>query len=442
METKKHSPQFLRQRKLMTVLPLLALPSVIVTFWALDGGKAAAAEDARQTSGINTVLPDAHFKKGKEKDKMAIYEETGKDSAKLRDQIKNDPYYDMENPEKDTIKSTTTQLQNILKRSASKYNQPGLSRLQTSTSAASADSSQRKLMEKLSQLKKVLNKKTTADPHGLPDEAAWEKQNPNRSTGNLASPEINKLERLMQMSGAGSGEPDPELDRLNGMLDKVMLIQHPEKLQDSMRRLSEKNRTLTFVVTAGEDEKNITLMESHISDAPGKNRFYGLSGDEVDSTSKQNAIEAIIPESQTLVSGATVKLRLASDIFVAGIRIPRDEYVYGTAGLSNERLKITISSLRYRDNILPVFLEVYDMDGMAGIYIPGSIDRDVSKQSAGDAISSIGLTTMDPTVGAEAASAGIQAAKTLASRKIKLVRVTVRSGYRVLLKDSGQKAAY
>ncbi|HSZ85685.1 MAG TPA: conjugative transposon protein TraM, partial [Puia sp.] len=154
---------------------------------------------------------------------------------------------------------------------------------------------------------------------------------------------------------------------------------------------------------------------------------------------KQNSIEAVIPENETLVSGATVKLRLLNDIFINGIKIPKNEFVFGMASLSNERLKIVINSIRYQNNILPVSLSVYDMDGMAGIYIPGSINRDVSKESADDAISTIGLTPVDQSVGAQAAVAGIQAAKTLASKKIKLIRVNIRSGYKVLLRDNNQK---
>ena len=39
---------------------------------------------------------------------------------------------------------------------------------------------------------------------------------------------------------------------------------------------------------------------------------------------------------------------------------------------------------------------------------------------------------------AQATTAGIQAAKGLLSKKIKLVKVTVKAGYRVLLKDGNK----
>jgi conjugative transposon TraM protein len=252
-------------------------------------------------------------------------------------------------------------------------------------------------------------------------------------------PDAEKINAMMQMINNKSTEPDPELNKLGTMLDKIMLIQHPESLQDSMKKLSEKNKAQTFVVTTSPQEENISLLGNQEDERQNQNAFYGLSDETSLDTIKQNAIEAVIPENETLVSGATIKLRLLNDIFINGIKIPKNEFVFGSASLTNERLKIVINSIRYRNNILPVSLAVYDMDGMAGIYIPGSINRDVSKESADDAISTIGLSNVDQSVGAQAAVAGIQAAKTLTSKKIKLIRVNIKSGYKVLLKDNNQK---
>jgi conjugative transposon TraM protein len=169
------------------------------------------------------------------------------------------------------------------------------------------------------------------------------------------------------------------------------------------------------------------------------NRFYDLSDNAIIQNDLDNAIEAVIPETQTLVSGSTIKLRLLNDVKINGHLIEKNQFVYGTTSLNNERLKIQFSSIRFGNNILPVSLEAFDLDGLAGIYIPGSINRDVAKQSTDQAIGSIGINSLDPSIGAQAAGAGIQAAKTLLSRKVKLLKVTVKAGYRVLLKDNHQQ---
>ena len=92
-------------------------------------------------------------------------------------------------------------------------------------------------------------------------------------------------------------------------------------------------------------------------------------------------------------------------------------------------------SLRYTKKQL----QVYDLDGLPGIHIPGALSRDVLKQSADQGVSSLNILNIDPSVGAQAANAGIQTVKAFTGRKVKQVRVTVRAGYRVLLKEAHPK---
>ena len=424
MSDKKHPQQLLRQRKFLLVLPLLVVPFVAAIFAALGGGKGNAANTAQATGSheLNYKLPDAHFSKGKENDKMAFYEQAGKDSAKLKDAIKKDPYYKKDSSD---IKNATPNIHNDLKdifdHAASKYDPGAFSKLKTSVGEnEDGDLSTKKVMEKLAQLKQAIRIK----PENITGDQPTINSNPQ-------GPDIEKLGKLMNLVKQNTNNaPDSEFNQINGMLEKIMDIQHPERLQDSMRKLSEKSRPQVLPVTAIAEEQ---------PDTSEQNGFYGLNEETANESEKSNAIEAAIEEDQEIVSGAVVKLRLLQDIYVRGIPIGKGELVYGISNLNNERLKITVNSLLSNDNILPVSLEVYDLDGLAGIYVPGSIDRDVGKQSADEAIGNIGLTNFDPSLGAQAASAGIQAAKSLMSKRVKLVQVSVKAGYKVLLKDTNQK---
>ncbi len=73
---------------------------------------------------------------------------------------------------------------------------------------------------------------------------------------------------------------------------------------------------------------------------------------------------------------------------------------------------------------------------MEGLYIPGAISRDASKKGVDDAIQSLQIMTMDPSVSAQVAGAGIQAAKGLFGKKVKQIRVKVKAGYKLLLRDN------
>lgn len=79
------------------------------------------------------------------------------------------------------------------------------------------------------------------------------------------------------------------------------------------------------------------------------------------------------------------------------------------------------------------------MDGINGIYIPGAINRDVAKASADRSMQSIGIEGLNDSWGAQAATMGVEAAKTLLSKKVKLIKVVVKAGYQVLLYDEKEK---
>ena len=392
------SQKFLRQRKFLMVLPLLVLPFITMIFWSLGGGKVGAVQAAAVGSkGLNTKLPDAHISVDKGRDKLSFYQQADKDSVLRKQQIQNDPYYkDVPESEKQMVQEQTVQHHSILLN-----NKNGV------------DANEEKVNEKLQQLQTIINQ-----PQQQPQTSLTSAKEQNNN------PDINRLEKMMQTMKNDNND-DKEMQQLSGVMDKILDLQHPERMNEKLKEQSLKNMQQVFVVSLNDTVKH----------AKG---FYSLE-DNGSSVVNQNAIEAIVPETQTLVGGATVKLLLSNDIYINGVLIPRNSFVYGTATLSNERLRINIASLRYKNNIIPVALEVYDIDGLQGIYIPGSINRDVAKESSNEAINALGLTTLDPSFAAQATGAGIQAAKTLLSKKVKQIKVTIKEGYKILLKDNNQK---
>jgi hypothetical protein len=72
---------------------------------------------------------------------------------------------------------------------------------------------------------------------------------------------------------------------------------------------------------------------------------------------------------------------------------------------------------------------------MEGVHIPGAITRDVAKQSADNSLQNIGMSSIDPSFKVQATTAGINAAKSLLTKKAKLMKVTVKAGYKILLKQ-------
>lgn len=302
------------------------------------------------------------------------------------------------------------------------------------------DPNEVKVQKKLDELEKVLNTNNT--DMGLSLEK--EKQ----GQPNLKDTEMNYAPFAKMMANIpNQHEPDPELEQLNGMLEKILDIQHPGRMSKQIKAQSEKEAGRVFPVTTAIDNDNALLLERpYISPLPDDSGLSIASGmqqnafyDAADPVSQENishqTIPAIIPETQTLVSGATVKLRLAEDVYIDGRLIPKNTLVSGICQVSGERLNIQVKTLRHDHAIFPVSLSVYDMDGIEGIRVPGAITRDAAKQSSGQALQSLQLMSLDPSLGEQAAGAGIEAVKGLLSKKAKLIRVTVKAGYPVLLVD-------
>src|SRR5690606_10381870 len=125
------------------------------------------------------------------------------------------------------------------------------------------------------------------------------------------------------------------------------------------------------------------------------NGFYGLDHEIYQQTVTENAIEAVIHDTQELVTGSTVRLRLRNDITINGRLVPRDQFLYGTCSINGERLTIEITSIRTGNSLLPVSLSVYDLDGLEGIHIPGAITRDAAKEASDNALQNIQLMSLD-----------------------------------------------
>ena len=156
------------------------------------------------------------------------------------------------------------------------------------------------------------------------------------------------------------------------------------------------------------------------------------------SQTDRNTISACVHNNQTVMDGQTVRFRLLEPMLVSGREIPRNALVVGTAKVQGERLNVLITSLEYSGNILPVELSVYDTDGQAGIFIPGSMERSAAREIAANMGTSVGSSVNISTdAGAQLASdlgkGLIQGTSQYFAKKMRTVKVHLKAGYKVLL---------
>lgn len=431
MEQKKLSDQELKQKKFLLMLPIICIPFLTLMFWLMGGGKSEQAL-AKENGGLNINLPDAKSAGTEDLNKLDFYNQAMKDSLKLQELMKADPNY---NGRRDSDMMALPE--------GYAFPHTGLN---TSVYAGSnLNTNEAKIYGRLNQLQTELNR-----DYSTPSPTEYSEYSPrNNRSGGVSAPEVERLEKMMEMMEQNTPEEDPEMTQLSTMMDKILDIQHPDRVQDRLKKQSEENTGQVFSFNAGRKQTPVTVLDNRSvsyytaeSNAdPGKplNTFLGLSN-ETEQETVYNAIAAVVHETQTLVSGSTIKLRLTNEAFVNGTQIPKGSFIYGTVSLRGERLEIDIDGIQYNASLFPVKLSVFDLDGIAGIRIPGAITREVAKQNSDQAIQSMSLGTFDQSLGAQAATAGIELGKNLFSKKVKQIKVEIKAGYKVLLKDNKRKA--
>lgn len=95
----------------------------------------------------------------------------------------------------------------------------------------------------------------------------------------------------------------------------------------------------------------------------------------------QSFVKAIIDENVQGYAGSRIRLRLLEDINVGGHLVKKGTYLYAQiTSFSEQRVGLSIVSIIKENKIFPVKLEVYDLDGLQGLYVPASEFREFSKQ--------------------------------------------------------------
>ncbi|MGY4539443.1 hypothetical protein ACVW0P_003877 [Mucilaginibacter sp. UYNi724] len=256
-------------------------------------------------------------------------------------------------------------------------------------SASVPDPNEQHINEKLAQINTEVNRPVPPVDYGT---RYSQPANNSNMTG-----DVDRLEKLMRTMQEDKAE-DPEMKQLSEMMDKIIAIQNPE---------------------------SVAVKQVKPANTEGDTKF--------------KAIPAQIVDKQKAVQGATIKLRLQDTVTLYGYLIPKGHEIFGTCRITNQRLLLDIKNIRLGTSIIPVDLSVYSLDGMPGLYAPEAELAGAAGSGADDAVRSIGMYGMDQTIATQVAGAGIDAAKSLFSKKIKKIKVKLESGQPVLLRNNQQK---
>lgn len=392
-----------RKKKAMLVMPLIVAPFIVFIFWVLGlvGPAEAKASGASAARGININLPAAIPSADSSWDKLHFYEQADKDSAKLRQLRRQDPYLNDDKFERDPLK----------KYSAKARYQP-----YPAEALHEADEEERKVYEKIKAIheqmehRPITKKKTAVQPV--------------RGVQLNTNKDVDRLERMMQMMESKDRQEDPEMQQIKQLMESIKDVQHPERVSERMKTEEAKAKVYEVSAVQAGDAPAIATIQG--------NRFYSMDDVGNASPSVQD-ISAVVHDEQTVASGDVVKLRLTQPVFVNNQTLAENSFVYGEAKVNGNRILVHVAYVQVQGKHLPVSLDVMGHDGMPGIPVRASKASMAAAQTVDRSAQGVDIRSVDHSLGAQIAGAAIQSGKQLLKKQTKLLRYTIPAGYTVQL---------
>lgn len=306
------------------ILPLIALPFLCLFFYVWHSGAGKNKQTVKQQAGLNGTVGDVspEVKKRSLEDKLAAYQDRYKE-ADGASAVTPIPSETSANPENNTVrqKRQLDSIDSVMKR---RFSRPALT-------------------------------------HTSPD------QQYAAALNSLA-----QHQRYAETAAGNAGEPkaqDPMdlFKKQMAYMDSVRKASDPnfQKEQQEAKRKAEAKKT---------DDKTLAVVRATLE----PDAFNTVMPQK-----EQQFITAVIDENVTGYAGSRIRLRLLEPIMAGNVMIPKDTYLYALiSGFSGQRVSLTIKTILYNGQLLPVKLAVYDQDGLDGLYVPNSQFRDFTKDAS------------------------------------------------------------
>jgi conjugative transposon TraM protein len=317
------------------VMPLLALPFLCLFFYVFHSSASNKQKIVKQTAGLNGTVGDVSVdvKKKDLSTKLDAFRNTYKetDGASAVTAI----------PSESSTDTNFIRHQNDQRQLDSINN---LMRARFNKSHSAATSNDQALANALSAIHR--GSRTVTSPSDVP-----------------VSRERDPMEMFKQQMAY--------MDSINKANDPANKAEMAKKLK-SEALAKEKAAEVNFSVTkAGDDNEGFNTIK------PEDNRDF---------------IKAIIDENVTGYAGSRLRIRLLDDIRAGEYIVPKGTYLYAlVTGFSGQRITLAVQSIMSAGKIFPVKLQIYDLDGMPGLYVPESAFRDFTKDVSGNTIQGVSI---------------------------------------------------
>jgi conjugative transposon TraM protein len=244
---------------------------------------------------------------------------------------------------------------------------------------------------------------------------------------------LNKLSPRQQT--AGSGKAPPPNDPMQMFKLQMAYLDSMNKANDPAAK-AEKQRKDALVKAEAIKATEPTLAVHKVA---------GPSADfnTVMPEPHPELIKVVIDENLTGYAGSRIRLRLLDDIQVGAYLVAKDTYLYALiTGFSGQRVTLSVRSILYDDKILPVKLDIYDLDGLAGLYVPESAFRDFTKDASTNVIQGIDMQNSGNSFVMSAAGQLFQSTSSAIAGMIRKNKAKIKyNSYLYLIDNEAQRKA-
>lgn len=432
MKNKQSNLAERRKGVFLLCLPVLILPLIFLL--GMSGGEARVPEEIQK--GLNQEMPKVLIKE-KNTSKAEAYS--------LEKKLKEEPM-DLEMP---------TFLQQSLAESGNKEIKEkgeskeslvghGFSSTRSNTGFSSAASGkpkelpdpEKEMMDQLKELEKLLNSEPENPAIKKPAVGSFSKE----LSGELFQ-EKAEWEKLMGELEGGS-VADPELEQLEGLLDKLVLLQQGMNQPEESKEFTERNGVKPVPISTKSTKESSSGGWERMADIPVEdvviNGFYGLEEEGIEqgvSKSFQSTLKAHVAESQEILPGEAVELILDQELILGEIQIPAGTLLYASSSLSGARLQLSVSGLVWEDQLIPVDLKAYGLDGLPGVEIADQKGASQWLDQSAQGAQGMRLNTLGMDWKSQLATSGVEASRSLIRTKSRVKKLRIKAGHPLLLID-------
>ena len=240
--------------------------------------------------------------------------------------------------------------------------------------------------------------------------------------------QLELLEKSYQMaakylpSGNIPTSPTPERSTIKPPASELPAAELSPERETVVSSLDQPISDSTFIAEYGYKERNMGF------------RSVGKATPSI----ARNTLSVVVDRTTTIRQGDFLRLRLAESARIEGMTLPPNTVLIAQSTIDGNRMKLHVTSVEHAERILAVKLSAFDLDGQEGLSIPGSEEVSALKEVGAGVGGTIGTSftfassAKDQLI-SEAARGVMQGASQLLQKKLRTVKVTVKSGHRLFL---------